>query len=68
MNIQSIANSYYRLIKAGRKTFDSLSTESKGIFPSMQEQVEYLAKNEVADGVITADDYEKYTGEEYEIA
>ena len=68
MNIQSIAHSYYRLIKAGRKTFDSLSEESKIGFPTMKEQVRYLAKNEIVDGVITADDYEKYTGEEYEIA
>lgn len=65
MKIQSIAHSYWRLIKAGRRTFDSLSDEAKNGYPAMKEQVRYLAKCDVRDGVITVEEYENYTGEEY---
>ena len=65
MTVQSIAHSYWRLIKAGRKTFDSLSEEAKGKYPAMKDQVRYLAKCDVRDGVITVEEYENYTGEEY---
>jgi len=65
MKIQSIAHSYWRLIKAGRKTFDSLSEDSKNGYPSMKDQVRYLAKAEVEDGTISPEDYRNFTGEEY---
>ena len=68
MKIQSIAHSYWRLIKAGRKEFESLSDESKGGHPSMKEQVLFLAKTDVENGVITAGEYEAYTGAVYEMA
>lgn len=67
MKIQSIAHSYWRLIKAGRKTFDSLSDEPKGSYPSMKDQVRYLAKCDVVDGVISVEDYENYIGEVYSV-
>ncbi len=62
MKIQSIAHSYWRLIKAGRKTFDSLSDESKNGNPPMKEQVLHLAVADVKDGVITEEKFEHYTG------
>lgn len=65
MKIQSIAHSYWRLIKSGRKTFDSLSEDSRCGYPSMKDQVRYLAKSDVSDGVISEDDYENYIGEKY---
>lgn len=65
MVIQSIAHSYWRLVKAGRKTFDSLSEEAKGDNPPMKDQVRYLAKCDVRDNVITEEKYEHYTGEDY---
>ena len=67
MKIQSIAHSYWRLIKAGRKEFKSLSDESKGGHPSMRDQVLFLARADVENGVITAGEYEAYTGSVYEI-
>lgn len=66
MLIQSIAHSYWRLIKAGRKTFESLSEEAKGKYPSMKDQVLYLAVADVKDGVITKEEFEQYTGLVYD--
>lgn len=66
MKIQSIAHSYWRLIKAGRKTFESLSEEAKGNYPSMKEQVLYLAMCDVEDNVITKEEFEQYTGLVYD--
>ncbi len=53
-----IAQAYWRLIKRGRKTYESLDDTMKVL-------VKDLAKADVADGVITADEYEQYIGEEY---
>ena len=66
MNIQAIAHSYWRKIKRGTRTFESLKIVSaKDGFPKMQEQVRYLAKTDVVNGEITAEQYEQYIGEEY---
>ena len=62
MKIQSIAHSYWRLIKAGKKTFDGLSEEAKNGNPPMKEQVLFLAVADVKDGVITEEKFEHYTG------
>ena len=67
MKIQSIAHSYWRLIKAGRKEFESLSDEPKGGYPSMREQVLFLARADVGNGVITTAEYEEYTGTLYKV-
>lgn len=67
MAVQPIAHSYWRLIKAGRKTFDSLSEESKNGNQPMKDQVRYLAQCDVADGVISIEEYEHYTGEKYPV-
>ena len=66
IEIQSIAHSYWRRIKDGARTFESLSTESKGKYPSMKDQVLHLAKTDVENGVISAEEFENYTGLKYE--
>ena len=53
-----IAQSYWRLIKRGKKTYESLNDTMKVL-------VKDLAKADVADEVITKEEYEKYIGEEY---
>jgi len=58
INLVPIAQSYWRLIKKGRKTFESLDD-------SMQPLVRDLAKADVKDGVITPEQYESYIGEDY---
>lgn len=65
MVVQAIAHSYWRLIKNGKRTFESLSTVSKNGYPPMSEQVRYLAKTDVENGVITEEQYEQYIGEQY---
>lgn len=64
--IQSIAHSYWRRIKDNARTFESLSTEAKGKYPSMRDQVLHLAKTDVENGVISAEEFEHYTGLKYE--
>ena len=58
INLVPIAQSYWRLIKRGKKTYESLNDTMKVL-------VKELAKADVADGVITAEEYEKYIGEVY---
>ena len=66
MEVQAIAHSYWRLIKNGKRTFESLKNVSaKNGYPKMQEQVRYLAKTDVANGEISAEEYEQYIGEVY---
>lgn len=69
MNIQAIAHSYWRSIKRGARTFDSLKkVNAKDGYPSMQEQVKYLAQTDVQNGVITEDEYKQFIGEDYPAA
>lgn len=65
MVIQAVAHSYWRSVKRGKRTFESLSEESKFGYPPMKDQVRYLAKCDVRDNVITEEAYKNYTGEEY---
>lgn len=65
MKIQAIAHSYWRSIKRGNRTFDSLSDEAKNGYPSMKGQVRYLAKTDVENDVITEEEYIQYIGEIY---
>ena len=53
-----IAQAYWRLIKKGKKTYDSLNDTMKVL-------VKDLAKADVADGVITAEQYAELIGEDY---
>ena len=58
MKISAIAHSYWRLIKAGKRTFDSVPD-------TMKDQVKELAKTDVENGVITREEYKDYIGEEF---
>ena len=67
MEVQAIAHSYWRLIKSGKRTFESLAKVSaKSGYPTMQEQVKYLAKTDVQNGTITEEEYKQYIGEDYD--
>lgn len=58
MTVKPIAKSYWRLIKAGNRTFASVPD-------SVKEDVKVLAKNDV--GVITEEQYKDFIGEAYVI-
>ena len=58
MAVKAIAHSYWRTIKAGSRTFDSVKDNVK-------DDVRTLAKADVVNGVITAEEYEQYIGEVY---
>ena len=58
MPIKAIAHSYWRSIKRGVRTFDSLPA-------SVRKDVRALARADVKNGIITAEEYKPYIGEEY---
>lgn len=58
MAVKAIAHSYWRRIKAGGRTFESVPD-------SVKEDVRTLAQADVKEGVITAEQYEQYIGETY---
>lgn len=59
MAVKAIAHSYWRSIKRGTRTFDSIPA-------SVVEDVRTLARADVESGEITAEEYEAYIGEAYE--
>ena len=58
MAIKAIAHSYWRTVKRGTRTFDSVPD-------NVQNDVRTLARTDVENGVITADEYKDYIGEDY---
>ena len=56
--MKAIAHAYWRQIKRGTKTFESIPS-------TVKDDVKTLAKADVADGLITEEDYKAYIGEEY---
>lgn len=58
MAVKAIAHSYWRSIKKGNRTFESIPN-------SLKEDVLALAKADVENGVISAEEYEQYIGEAY---
>lgn len=56
--VKAIAHSYWRSIKNGNRTFESIP-------PNVKDDVLYLAKSDVENGVITPEEYEQYIGEPY---
>lgn len=58
MTVKPIAHSYWRLIKKGDRTFESVPA-------SVKDDVRYLAKTDVVNGIISAEDYEHIIGEPY---
>ena len=61
MEVKAIAHSYWRSIKRGTRTFESIPD-------SVKDDVRTLAKADVQEGVITAEQYEQYIGETYPVA
>lgn len=60
MAIKAIAHSYWRRVKAGARTFESVPA-------SVREDVRTLAQTDVENGEITTEDYKNYIGEEYPV-
>lgn len=58
MAVKAIAHSYWRSIKNGNRTFDSVPS-------SVKADVKELAATDVQNGVITPEEYEEYIGEPY---
>ena len=58
MAVKAIAHSYWRCIKRGSRTFESIPDNVK-------EDVRTLAKADVENSVITAEEYEGFIGEKY---
>ena len=56
-----MAKIYWRTIKRGTRSFADLPNEK------MKEQVKALAMQEVADGVISAEQYKELIGEDYPV-
>lgn len=60
MTVKPIAHSYWRSIKRGTRTFESIPD-------SVKDDVRTLAQADVQEGVITAEQYEQYIGEAYPV-
>ena len=58
MAVKAIAHSYWRSIKRGNRTFESVPE-------SVKEDVRTLAQADVAASVITPEEYKNYIGEDY---
>ena len=61
MTVKAIAHSYWRSIKRGNRTFESIPD-------SVKDDVRYLAQTDVQNGVISEDEYKQYIGEDYPAA
>ncbi len=59
MAVKAISQSYWRSIKRGNRTFDSIKDES------IKSDVRILAKSDVVNGEITEAEYEQFIGEPY---
>ena len=60
MAVKAIAHSYWRSIKRGARTFESIPE-------SVKDDVRTLAQADVVDGVIAPEQYEQYIGEPYPV-
>ena len=61
MAVKAIAHSYWRSIKRGVRTFESIPD-------SVKDDVRTLAQTDVQNSVITSDEYRNYIGEDYPTA
>jgi hypothetical protein len=57
--MSAISKIYWRNIKNGNRTFDSIPANVK-------DDVKTLAREDVEAGAITAEEYKEYIGEDYE--
>lgn len=65
MAIKAIAHSYWRSIKRGTRTFESILNSPKESVRELADDIRALAKADVESGEITAAEYEQYLGEAY---
>lgn len=65
MAIKAIAYSYWRSIRRGARTFESVLNSPKESVRGLADDIRTLAKDDVASGEITAADYENFIGEAY---
>ena len=61
MAVKAIAHSYWRSIKRGARTFESVPD-------NLKDDVRTLARADVEAGVISAEEYAQYIGEEYAVS
>ena len=61
MAVKAIAHSYWRSIKRGSRTFESIPD-------SVKDDVRNLAQADAQEGVIAPEQYEQYIGETYPVA
>lgn len=54
-----ISHSYWRSVKRGTRTFDSIRDEE------IRADIRILAQSDVTNGAITATEYQQYLGEAY---
>lgn len=58
MTVKAIAHSYWRTVKRGKRTFESVPE-------NLKDDVKTLARADVENEVITAEEYKSYIGEDY---
>lgn len=59
MTVSAISKIYWRTIKRGTRTYDSIKDET------VKDEVKYLAQQGVVSGEITEAEYLEWIGEEY---
>lgn len=65
MAIKAISHSYWRSIKRGTRTFESILNSPKETVRELADDIRKLAQADVESGEITAVEYEQYLGEAY---
>lgn len=65
MVIKAISHSYWRTIKAGTRTFESVLNSPRAAIYERADEIRFLAHCDVDEGVITPEEYTQYIGEPY---
>lgn len=65
MAIPAIAHSYWRSIKRGTRTFESVKNSKIASVKALADDIRFLAQSDVENGEITTEEYEQYIGEAY---
>lgn len=67
MAISAIAHTYWRSIKRGTRTFESIKNSKIASVKALTGDVRLLAQSDVENGEITIEEYEQYLGETYPV-
>ena len=65
MVIPAIAHSYWRSIKRGTRTFESVKNSKIASVKALADPIRYLAQTDVENGEISIEEYEQFIGEAY---